>query len=332
MLFTNCIPVKGVSRSVIVDVQRGEMFFIDNYLYEILTSSKQNKWSTIIAEYDEDSQSMLDKYLKFLEVNELCFWTDQPDCFPNLNLEWDSPSVITNAIIDVNTTSEHNWEQILKQLSELGCRDIQVRFFDFVEIAMIEKILALLNNSFIKSIELIVKYQPVFTRKYLKTLIDNNVRIKNFILHSAPKQDLFQYDHSRGMGNIVFLKSPVDSNRHCGIINEHYFIIDQPRTFAEFKHYNSCLNRKIGIDEQGNIKNCPSMPIVYGNIKVDKIESVITENFKNVWFINKDQIETCKICEFRYVCSDCRAFKENENDILSKPQKCGYDPYTMEWK
>ena len=43
------------------------------------------------------------------------------------------------------------------------------------------------------------------------------------------------------------------------------------------------------------------------------------------------KIHVCKDCEFRYICTDCRAYIEDPNDILSKPLKCGYNPYTAEW-
>ncbi len=53
--------------------------------------------------------------------------------------------------------------------------------------------------------------------------------------------------------------------------------------------------------------------------------------FKKYWDINKDKIYVCKDCEFRYICTDCRAYVEDPEDILSKPLKCGYNPYTGEW-
>jgi len=41
---------------------------------------------------------------------------------------------------------------------------------------------------------------------------------------------------------------------------------------------------------------------------------------------NKDKIDVCKDCEYRYACLDCRCFRMNE-DIYSKPKKCKYNPY-----
>jgi hypothetical protein len=55
-------------------------------------------------------------------------------------------------------------------------------------------------------------------------------------------------------------------------------------------------------------------------------------DFAALWSINKDQITVCKDCEFRYVCTDCRAYLLDAGDLYSKPSKCTYDPYTAEWR
>jgi len=71
----------------------------------------------------------------------------------------------------------------------------------------------------------------------------------------------------------------------------------------------------------------------YGNIKDTSLEEALNKKgFKDLWNINKDKIKVCQDCEFRHICTDCRAYIENPNDIYSKPLKCGYDPYTSTWK
>ena len=80
----------------------------------------------------------------------------------------------------------------------------------------------------------------------------------------------------------------------------------------------------------GNIKNCPALKQCYGNIDDINISNVInTQKFSSYWSITKDQIHTCKDCEFRYICTDCRAFIDN---ILDKPKKCNYNPYIGQWE
>jgi SPASM domain peptide maturase of grasp-with-spasm system len=70
----------------------------------------------------------------------------------------------------------------------------------------------------------------------------------------------------------------------------------------------------------------------YGNVRDGSLlEAVHAVGFKEKWGISKDHISICRDCEFRYACSDCRAYLENRDDAFSKPLKCGYDPYSGKW-
>jgi len=92
------------------------------------------------------------------------------------------------------------------------------------------------------------------------------------------------------------------------------------------------MNRKISIDQDGFVKNCPSMQASFGHHKtVSLIEVVKNDVFKEMWYLHKDKIKKCQDCEFRYACTDCRAYVEDPHDRLSKPLKCGYDPYKGTW-
>ena len=103
--------------------------------------------------------------------------------------------------------------------------------------------------------------------------------------------------------------------------------------FYESQCHNTCLNRKVCIDAEGNIKNCPAMAKSYGNIRDTTLEEAINKpGFKDLWFICKDQIDVCKDCEFRYMCTDCRAFIKDPENIYSQPAKCTYNPYICLWE
>jgi len=74
----------------------------------------------------------------------------------------------------------------------------------------------------------------------------------------------------------------------------------------------------------------------YGNIKDTTLQEALDHpDFKQHWNITKDKIHVCIPIaigsEFRHICTDCRAYIEAPEDILSKPLKCGYNPYTGEW-
>ena len=104
--------------------------------------------------------------------------------------------------------------------------------------------------------------------------------------------------------------------------------------FFEAQSFNSCLNKKISINKQGEIKNCPALTSSYGNIKNSNLMEVVSgdNDFKKFWNISKNQVNICQNCEFRFICTDCRAFIDSPDDIYSKPLKCGYDPSTGDWE
>jgi SPASM domain peptide maturase of grasp-with-spasm system len=145
------------------------------------------------------------------------------------------------------------------------------------------------------------------------------------IIHSAP----LNFNHEN---YIIYVDEKLSSNFQCGNISEDTFSVNMGH-FTESQEYNTCLNKKISIDKKGNIKNCLSMEKTFGNVFRDDIKSTIkTKEFQALWGINKDSIEGCKDCEFRYICSDCRCFIKDPENIYSQPAKCTYNPYICKWK
>jgi len=154
--------------------------------------------------------------------------------------------------------------------------------------------------------------------------------LNQICVHSSPKESIVELDNN-SLYSIVYIKDFILDSSHCGNINPGYFN-SNISLFTENNNFNSCLNKKIGIDFTGNIKNCPTMNRSFGNIKTDSIKDFIfDEKFQALWKIKKDDIQICKYCEFRYICTDCRAFHE-EADFLLKPKKCTYNPYSCEWE
>jgi len=71
----------------------------------------------------------------------------------------------------------------------------------------------------------------------------------------------------------------------------------------------------------------------YGHISDTTLaEAIEKPGFKDCWFIKKDDIDVCQDCELRHICTDCRAFIKDPNNIYSQPAKCGYNPYIAKWQ
>lgn len=333
LLFANCIPVKGVMRSIICDLQLGNFKFIPNELYEILKLTEKYSISKIKSFYSTDYDVIIDEYFEFLlEAGFGVFRNKIEKSFINLNLGWDEPKIISNCIIDQNENSSFDFVTIFQSLENLGCKDIQIRFFTKTTEKFITNILELLNNSRIKCVELIMKYDINFNDKNMLKICAKFPRVKSIILHSSVDNRFLLSQKDNNMGNIVYVKDIIISDSHCGIINKNNMRVNLA-IFTESQHHNTCLNRKISIDANGEIKNCPSMQKSYGNIKNITLEEALNkQGFKDLWNIKKNDIKICQDCEFRHVCTDCRAYIDNLNDVYSHPAKCTYNPYLAKWK
>jgi len=71
----------------------------------------------------------------------------------------------------------------------------------------------------------------------------------------------------------------------------------------------------------------------FGKVNEVSICQVINNSdFNKYWSINKNEIETCKDCEFRFCCTDCRVFIDDKSNLNSRPSKCKYNPYQGLWE
>ena len=332
ILFSDCIPVKGFNRSIICDTKNNIYFFIPNGLYDILDKYNGKTIDTIKNDFNYEYDEIIDDYFDFLVENKLIFFNSNPNLFPKINTNWQSPSLITNAIIDFDETT-HDYKEIIKQLETLKCSYIQMRFFKIIHFDFVKKIIQYLysEKSRIVSIDFIIPYYESLNIEELAALITENSRIHALIIYNSPITKSYN-SINRNMGYILQVERNILNEKHCGIISTESFY-SNINLFSESQHHNSCLNKKIAIDKDGNIKNCPSMLQSFGNIKNTTLEEALQQkDFKKYWNITKDQIDICKDCEFRHICTDCRAYIEDPENQYSKPLKCGYDPYTNQWE
>ncbi len=328
-LFACCVPVRGARRSTLCDLQRKTYRFIPNGLYEILTEHRGKTVDELKELYEHKFDEEIDEYFEFLIKLELGFWCDDPEAFPDLDLSWEMPSAITNAIVDVGPTSQHDFASIFRQLDDLGCKALQLRFFRPVELDELQEIIDFTENGRLRSIDLLVPFIEGWAFKPLEQLCLKNSRISNLLVHSASEERAVRV---RETVQISWHRHAVESASHCGEVHPAYFVTEQA-LFTEAQTHNTCLNRKISIDEHGDIRNCPALPRSFGNARETSLHSALLhKDFRELWSINKDQVETCKDCEFRYICTDCRALIRDPDDRYSKPSKCTYDPYTAQWE
>ncbi|MEL6672691.1 MAG: grasp-with-spasm system SPASM domain peptide maturase [Bacteroidota bacterium] len=331
-LFACCLPVKGFRRTLICDIGRQDYYIVPNSMHEFLKLCRKHTYGELKQLYADSTES-LHQYLRFLLQEELGVFVDDLGRFPDIPNVWDHPSDITNAIIDAEASSDHDYPALFEALDELGCGALELRFFYDISLEKLRDILQHLKGHCSHAINIVLQHRPETTPEAYFELCQEHGRISTITAFGAPfsrqlKNTLFQ--HVDGMGQVFYTEEMITSEAHCGLIDPDLFLFDQ-QSFYEGKNFNSCLNRKISVDRKGDIKNCPSMLESYGHHREVTLQEVASQPaFRRYWGITKDQVSVCQDCEFRLVCSDCRAYTQ-EDDLYGKPMKCGFDPYTGTW-
>jgi len=317
---------KGHKRSVIIDLTKHEIQFIPNDLYEILTKYKKKSIAYIKKQYNFKFNEIIDQYFNFLLKKNIIFFCskNEIDFFDEIDLDFEYPSIISNSIIDINFDLDYN--KFILELDELGCKSIQIRsFYSEYHLDFFSNILSLISDSNILDIELIINEINI-EEDVIINFYNNNPKISKLFFYNSQRSSL---SNKSFQNQIIFTNKIINNETHCGEINMKNFSVNYDMYF-ESKNYNSCLNKKISVDTNGNIKNCPSTNITYGQLKSSSLHEIINNtDFQLLWKIKKDEIIVCKECEFRYICLDCRAY--TTDGLYSKPLKCKYNPYEGEW-
>ncbi|MCB0408654.1 MAG: grasp-with-spasm system SPASM domain peptide maturase [Flavobacteriales bacterium] len=330
-LFACCLVIKGAKNILLLDVQRGKTKQLPLSMYYFIEDAKTLSINTIKKKYKQ-SIDVVNEYIHFLIDNEYAFIIDEHELsrFPHLSLEWDFSSNINNAIVDVYDLNNYDYKTVINQLNELNCFSIAIRLFSKINKQDIISILKELNHLSYRAIELLVDFDSFGKKEAFVNLTKDFPKLISLNIYNFSLNKTERYGVSKCI--VTYSTKKSISDKDCGAINVKYFT-PNIKHFTESLYYNTCLNRKISIDVNGEIKNCPSMQKSYGNIKNTTLEEVLNKlDFKELWNIKKDNIKVCQDCEYRHICTDCRAFRDNPNDIFSHPAKCNYNPYQAKWK
>lgn len=339
-LFANCLITKGFLRSLICDLQRQTYVIIPNDFVEIIDKlNNSTSIEDVYKYYGTDNEKTISEYIDYLNANEFGFFCDTIDefnNFPALKTDFIEAKKITNAVIEYSSIVENKLHVIAKQLNDLQCKNLIFFIFEKIDIQKLKSIIDYFIDTRLSSMEIICEYHEDVNDLFFKELNSTISSLTKVIFYNAPFEKFSAWDKEILFDRVITKKN-INSFKHCGIVHTKYFNTNFPKVLEAINH-NSCLHKKISIDVTGNIKNCPAMPESFGNITEVSLQNALeNKDFKKYWNITKDDIQTCKECEFRYVCTDCRAFTErthiSSNHIdTSKPLKCGYNPYTAEWE
>lgn len=66
--------------------------------------------------------------------------------------------------------------------------------------------------------------------------------------------------------------------------------------------------------------------------KGSTLEEILNTEFSDFWSANKDSIDVCKNCEYRYMCVDNRIPILRNSGSWYFNEECDYNPFISKWK
>jgi SPASM domain peptide maturase of grasp-with-spasm system len=338
MLFADCVLVRGAARSAIYDLGRNKLVSFSSAYHDLILRLNGRSLEAASADLESDEQRAgLQRLVAWLIANEFGAWTRDATAFPAIRTEWRASSVIHNAIVDVRSV-QHDFASLFCELDALGCEFVQIRAYStLLSIAELDAIAAHAEHRSLRGVEILLPHDPTaYPDAALLNFVVRRRIVSKLIVHSSPEDRVLTVSDdipdSATRRHVYFIADRISGASHCGQISPRTLSAPSTPLFTELQRHNGCLNGKISIDEQGRIKNCPSMSRSFGALGQTSLSEIAASaQLRSLWKIAKDQIETCRDCEFRYACTDCRAYVRSPGNLLSKPAKCGYDPYTGRW-
>jgi SPASM domain peptide maturase of grasp-with-spasm system len=335
-LFADCIPVRGAAYSAIYDLGRRRLLRFPSAYMDLLERVNGRTMQDASEGLDSERAELLGRFVQYLLDNEVAVLSAIPGAFPALPQAWNS---VQSAIIDYDR-QRHDHRKLIAELDALGCAYLQVRVFsDLLSLEDLADIARVSSGSSLRSIELLVPYCDRTATSTWARFVREHLIVAKIVVHGAPRNEVVNVDLTpeRVPGLVTsravyFISDAIGSADACGRVDRKTLRAPSVPLFFESRGYNSCLNRKLGIDVDGHIRQCPSLPRSFGDHRAHTLADVVSlEPFRAIWGIAKDQVETCRDCEYRHACMDCRAFTADPANPYSKPAGCTYDPWTGQW-
>lgn len=311
-LYTDVLAVKGFNRSLLFDTTRFKFYFISNDLFEVFS---KNNFKNI-----ESSQISNDFYSSLLE-NELIHEADEriENCLVPMSNEWDFPFKISSFVVVVNNLN-------ITSLLKFGALEYVANFHFIIN--------SLINSETIDKLKEFIEFQISDSIEF-SFLCNLEESIEQYLLEklSGIKKIIKFYNYSN-----VNIESELNKVHRYSVslmpfdlklskYADHYF---------ESLEHHTYFNRRVFISENGNVKNSEESNEIYGcineiNNSNQLLEIIDKQDFQKLWFVKKENIDICKDCEFRNICTDKRLpIQRNQNEWYHK-KECVYNPYISKW-
>ena len=189
---TTCVYVKGYYRSVIIDLQRNTYDYVPASVIDFLILLKKKSINEIYNETPNEFKEVISEYVDFCTTKEYILEIPKEinkAQFPNINLDYLTPSIVTNICVEFDENSKLEFNKLKGLISITNCYTIQLIYSEKYNLNYISKQISELSVIGLRSIELILNYDPKFD---FRQLIEIHKNISFIFIYSAPKTELIK--------------------------------------------------------------------------------------------------------------------------------------------
>ncbi|MEE9363879.1 MAG: hypothetical protein V3U92_14860 [Cellulophaga sp.] len=311
------IPIKGYNRSIIYDLTRKDYHFIPNSVYKNLYSSN------LIEIKEEEAKS-------FLEFEEIIFKASIEDLklFPELTIKYKTPYHIVSLIIHSDSLLGYNG-----QMQGINVESISIIFNNLKEGFKVSKdVEKLLLDVDADSIDIYLTDSDLSWSDQNLNFLKDKKEIFNLFVFATSEEHQDVKDFLRKC-LVELNRIDTDYRSYTTDVYPSKFAVNKD-LFIESKNRNAYYNKKIYIDQKGNISNGMFTEKVLIFSKLNSFDEILNNILlTSRWTIVKDEIPICKNCEFRNMCIDSRELKYSKlNDIWFYKNECRYNPFISKWE
>ena len=323
--------VAGYRRACVYDLQRAEYRFAPNDLARFATAA-EGKTPVEASGLFPGSEEVTSTYLDLLLSAEYMLSVDSEAAmqFMPLRLEYATPSVLTNCILDLSPkTDAGQIEKLVIHLRNARCYTLQIRWPDGVGLDHMKEIVALFEGTHIDNLQLVISSKYGILIGSLQELISYHQRVVAVYVCDAPENAwLAEVNPVR---SVLLRTDPMDNFE----VQQHRMVVNT-KLFTEAHSRHAYFNQKMHIDRGGAIGAAPGVEQRFGDLDdvgpKEMLAIIGDPAFQRCWHVTKDKTDVCSSCEFRYMCIDSRHPLERLGDQWFHAAECNYNPYICKWK
>ncbi len=293
-IYSHIQAVKGDKVSILYDFQKNQVIYINHSLHALIELFDNYSIKELELKF-KDQISLFNENIDYLIKKRVLFKTNSPQDFLNVDFSYETPEHITNSVLEYS--GNYSLDKVFNELEKLLVKYVELRLHKLstMEYEKVFQSLSKYLSQGVRSLQLMVPYDD---KKIIMKILDRNryPKIIRILFYNAKSSTVL-------LKESVELCFTSENLREIRNKNNDYlnsFVFDSSY-FIEAQKYNPYYNKRLCIDQNGDIKNCLKNFNSFGNIDNCVMKDiVVSEEFQKLWYARHDLIEEIKDHELRY--------------------------------